>query len=88
MVQDSLLDDDVFLICSDGLTEYFELPELTQLMRAIGHGPLEPLCHNLVETALERGGKDNTTVILLRCRRNKLPGFEAAGAYPEFEGLL
>ncbi len=88
MVQDTLMDADIFLICSDGLTEYFEAPELQDLMRAVGHGPLEPLCHVLVETALERGGKDNTSVILLRCRRKKLPDFEAAGAYPELEGLL
>ncbi|MEM8592044.1 MAG: protein phosphatase 2C domain-containing protein [Pseudomonadota bacterium] len=88
MVQDSLMDADIFLICSDGLTEYFEAPELARLLSEIGHGPLEPLCHSLVETALERGGKDNTSVILLRCRRNKLPAFEVAQGYPEFGGEL
>ncbi|MEM6897167.1 MAG: protein phosphatase 2C domain-containing protein [Pseudomonadota bacterium] len=88
MVQDSLMDADVFLICSDGLTEYFDDVELAQELRQIGHGPLEPLCHSLIETALERGGKDNTSVILLRCRRNKLPAFEVANGYPEFEDTL
>lgn len=53
-----LQQDDVFLLCSDGLTEHVPDAELlTQLEE-------EPqiACKNLVELALERGGTDNITL--------------------------
>jgi protein phosphatase len=50
--------DDVFLLCSDGLTEYLRDDELSE------HLNEEPqiACHNMVELAKNRGGMDNITL--------------------------
>ncbi len=61
-----LQQDDVFLLCSDGLTEYLRDEELHQQMDE------EPAiaCRNLVDTANDRGGQDNITlqiVHVLQC---------------------
>jgi PPM family protein phosphatase len=56
--------DDVFLLCSDGLTR--ELPDRT-IESLLGLDlPLEQLCELLVDTAKKAGGHDNITCILVR----------------------
>lgn len=87
MIEGVLADKDVFLLCSDGLTEYFHDDELERVMQQHG-AQLEALCAQLVQTALERGGKDNVTVVAVRCHQVPLPKFEASGVYPEFGGYL
>ncbi len=87
MIEGVLADKDVFLLCSDGLTEYFHDDELERVMREHGAN-LDALCDQLVKTALERGGKDNVTVVAVRCHQVPLPQFEASGVYPEFGGYL
>lgn len=57
-----LYQDDVFLLCTDGLTEYFEDHELLEYMT---ESP-QVAAHNLVEEAKRRGGMDNVTVQLVR----------------------
>ena len=87
MIEGVLADGDLFLLCSDGLTEYFHDDELERVMRDIG-ADLDVLCDQLVATALERGGKDNVSVVVVRCKQVSLPEFEALGVYPEFRGYL
>ena len=87
MVEGALADDDVFLLCSDGLTEYFDDAELAKVLYAGAKWALDPICDQLVETALQRGGKDNVSVVLVRCKKLNLPGFAIEGEYPEFRGL-
>ncbi len=57
---------DVFLLCSDGLTNYVEDAEL---LRAIETLPPEAVCDHLIGLALERGGHDNVTVVVAYCDR-------------------
>lgn len=87
MVEGVLNDKDTFLLCSDGLTEYFHDDELERVMMTLGQD-LDALCRHLVDKALERGGKDNVTVVVVRCHQVPLPKFEAEGVYPEFGGYL
>ncbi|WP_245834491.1 PP2C family protein-serine/threonine phosphatase [Yoonia maricola] len=87
MLEGSLADKDVFLICSDGLTEYYHNDELERVMNAAGND-LEGLCAELVETVRTRGGKDNVSVVTVLCRQVPLAGFEADGMFPEFGGAL
>lgn len=87
MIEGVLADKDTFLLCSDGLTEYFHDDELERVMREYGDD-LSALCKHLVTTALERGGKDNVSVVVVRCHQAPLPEFEASGVYPEFGGYL
>ncbi|MDT8857528.1 protein phosphatase 2C domain-containing protein [Paracoccaceae bacterium Fryx2] len=53
---------DRFLICSDGLTKYagFET-----LRRTVGRAPIETVCEGLVQMALDGGGADNISVIVV-----------------------
>jgi len=60
-----LKQDDVFLLCSDGLTEYVSEDELHQQM---DEEP-EIACQNLVDMANERGGSDNITIQIVEVQQ-------------------
>jgi protein phosphatase len=61
-----LSDGDFLLLCSDGLTD---MVEEDAIARAVRSGTdVEDACHELIELALEGGGKDNITVVLARYR--------------------
>jgi serine/threonine protein phosphatase PrpC len=53
---------DAFLLCSDGLCNYIELDELASLARQHFYSDLPRVC---CEIALERGGEDNITVVVI-----------------------
>jgi PPM family protein phosphatase len=54
---------DSLLLCSDGLWGLVGDPDLSQIVRA---NPPAEACQKLVAMALERGGPDNVTVLVLR----------------------
>lgn len=56
----------VQLVCSDGLTKHVSDAEITEHLRAMTSA--EQVCRQLVDLALERGGKDNITVVVGRAR--------------------
>ena len=53
---------DRFLLCSDGLNKYASIAELGAALRGV---PLEIVTDNLVQMALDRGGADNVSVIVV-----------------------
>jgi PPM family protein phosphatase len=55
---------DVFVLCTDGLTNHVTDAEITQL--AANRDP-RSICVDLIKLALERGGTDNVTVIAVNC---------------------
>lgn len=59
----SLQEGDTLVLCTDGLWSLIGEQELGQTVQA--HTPAES-CRELVKMALERGGPDNITVLLLR----------------------
>lgn len=87
IVEGALADSDVFLLCSDGLTEYFDDAELAEVLYSGMSGTLDKMTRHLVDTALARGGKDNVSVVLVRCEELTLPGLAIEGEYPELRGL-
>lgn len=60
----SYLPGDVMLMCSDGLTEMVTEQEILQIVND-GSGAQE-ISENLIHAALNAGGHDNVTVIVLR----------------------
>ncbi|MEM8578697.1 MAG: protein phosphatase 2C domain-containing protein [Pseudomonadota bacterium] len=86
MVDGALADGDLFLICSDGLTEYYDDAELARVLHDSAAAGLEATCNQLVDTALARGGKDNVSVVLVRCQALGHPAMPIDGAWPELEG--
>lgn len=53
---------DIFLICSDGLTDMLNNVEIEQLLKR-GHDA-ETRASTLLKSALDNGGKDNITIII------------------------
>ncbi|NLP15145.1 MAG: serine/threonine-protein phosphatase [Clostridium sp.] len=58
--------DDKFLICSDGLTDTIEEQALLQIAR--GKMKNSEICASFVKEALNRGGDDNITSILINIK--------------------
>jgi PPM family protein phosphatase len=63
-------DEDVFLICSDGLTSMISDDEVASILRSAGS--LDEAADGLVRAANQSGGKDNITVILFRLGEGEL----------------
>jgi serine/threonine protein phosphatase PrpC len=64
--------NDLFLICSDGLTDLITDDEILEIILQSRH-VLDHAVQNLIDKANEKGGKDNITAILvnIKCRSRK-----------------
>lgn len=62
----TLKKNDVWLLCSDGLTEYVEDEELCSMLLE-GNGSWQKKLEHMVQTALQRGGSDNITAVIAVC---------------------
>lgn len=62
----SLCLKDVYMLCSDGLSDYVEEGKLSQLLSS--SLVLEEIGKKLVKAALEKGGNDNITLLLARIK--------------------
>jgi len=58
--------DDVYLLCSDGLTNLVADRKLELILASARTDPLDLLAQQLVDAALDAGGDDNISVILIR----------------------
>ena len=63
----SLEEDDVFVICSDGLTAHVGEDDI---LACAGRRSPRGGCQALLDLALSRGGRDNVTVVLIQYRPN------------------
>lgn len=63
ILADQLEEGDIFLLCSDGLTNHVTDEQMTLILG--DHGPSEA-CWRLVGAALQGGGSDNCTVMIVR----------------------
>lgn len=68
--------DDIYLICSDGLTDMVSDAAIATLFS--GNGSLQPLATRLIESANACGGRDNISVLLVNAGQGtKKRGFMA-----------
>jgi protein phosphatase len=74
-------EDDVFLICSDGLTDMVEDEEILELVHA-HHDDLDKAVKALVSAANRGGGDDNITAVAFRISAEVAPGLEDTVAMP------
>jgi len=59
-------DDDLFLLCSDGLCDMLSAKEIRQILYKYRKHTLKEMAKALVDAANKAGGKDNITVVLVR----------------------
>ncbi len=62
-------DGDIYLICSDGLTDMLTTAEIAKTLAA---NSVKEACTELLKKALSNGGRDNTTIILCKIERERL----------------
>ncbi|HRD84442.1 MAG TPA: Stp1/IreP family PP2C-type Ser/Thr phosphatase [Rubrivivax sp.] len=62
--QHDVVPGDLYLLCSDGLSDMLDDAAIGELMAA--HESLETGCQALIRAANEAGGKDNISVVLVR----------------------
>lgn len=60
----ALQDGDVFLLCSDGLTEHLSDTDIAVQMSRV---PAQMVCDRLLAEVMERGARDNVTAVIVRC---------------------
>jgi len=58
--------DDVFVLCSDGLTNMLDDNDIRDTLTAVGNKP-PALCTELITRANAKGGLDNITVVAVHC---------------------
>ncbi len=67
LLEVTLEDGDIYLLCSDGLNSMLTDDEITEILG--GDGTLEQLTQRLIVAANSQGGNDNVTVVLLAAQR-------------------
>lgn len=75
--------EDVYVLCSDGLTGHLTDEEICAVA---GNGDIDiqTAADRLIQTTLERGAKDNVTVVLVRARRREPTLLDPAGIRPNW----
>lgn len=68
VAEHDVYDDDVYLLCSDGLNDVLADGDIELMLTEHGRN-LEVTARQMVDTANERGGPDNISVILVRANR-------------------
>ncbi len=63
-VSGNLEPGDIFCLCSDGLTEHIEDHEIAACLASL---PPQQACEALIRETLNRGARDNVTVLAVRC---------------------
>ena len=59
---------DIYLICSDGLTDMVDAAEISRILQTDNRADT---AETLLQRALDRGGKDNVSFVLLYIEKNK-----------------
>lgn len=75
VVAGELKPGDVFLLCSDGLTEHSSDADLRDVLLAANS--TQAACQMLIETTLNKGAKDNVTTVVVHFAPQDAHAFEA-----------
>lgn len=75
IIQGALVPGDTFVICSDGLSLHVEDGEI---LKSVADHSSQSACDALIALTLERGAKDNVTVVVVRYLPAAQPRLDAA----------
>lgn len=68
LLNEEVCDGDIYMLCSDGLTDMVEEPQIEAVLRE--KQDVQNAAQTLLEIALANGGRDNVTVMLVRIDEN------------------
>ena len=74
LASSNLIEGDIYIMCSDGLSDLVSNQQLREHCQRYGHD-LHTLTHQLIARANEAGGTDNISVICLLAREENTPTF-------------
>lgn len=60
----SIQSQDIFFLCSDGLSDYLSDPEMEEILKR--DLEIEETSKTLLRAALEKGGRDNITIVMVK----------------------
>ncbi len=60
----------IFLLCSDGLTDMLQEEKIREIIQRLAGSPAQKIADALVEAALESGGRDNVTALIVKLDEN------------------
>jgi len=60
-----IVDDDIYILCSDGLCGFVDDPDIRQVVKSC-QGDVDQISSQLIQLANDRGGQDNVSVIALK----------------------
>lgn len=72
IVDTTLLDGDRLLLCSDGLNSELDDDEIAETLARHSGDDVEVAVNELIDRAMAKGGRDNTSVIIIEYRGKKL----------------
>ncbi len=76
-----LRENDIYLLCSDGLTDMVEDKQIEAVLAS--KADLKEAAQTLMKAAMQNGGRDNTTIMLLRVKnvadKTEVPGKNNTG---------
>lgn len=72
IIETTLLDGDRLLLCSDGLNSELDDDEIAETLARHSGDDLGAAVNELIDRAIEKGGRDNTSVIIIEYRGQKL----------------
>lgn len=64
LIVDKPRDDDIYLLCSDGLSKMVSDEEVRDVL--LRESDVEAAVYALIEAANDRGGRDNITLVLIK----------------------
>ena len=62
-------EDDIYIVCSDGLSRMVSDSSILYICDTLQNETSKTICKELIETALNNGGKDNVSVIVIKVKK-------------------
>jgi len=61
---DRYIDNDIYILCSDGLTDMVTDQKIIEILESLNN--VDEIAEQLVDSAMDEGGKDNTSVVVCK----------------------
>ena len=82
LIRGGIAEGDVYLLCSDGLTDMVSAEDITSVLSAQSDAAWK--VNELISRALQNGGKDNVTVIVVQVEAENAYSGYTGGAGPDY----